>query len=256
MNNSIHVEVKDSQCDVFLMNLTNLPDVEDNNQDSDTEDTGAKFTLIFTSHIFTGHSDENASCVYSVACSQTDATLDSFSSLAFSTDGQLLASGGFHGLVQNRDTSSGNLQCTVEGPRGGIEDSTVWMWNADRGAYLNMFSGHGSGLTCGDFTTDGKTICTGSDNATLSIWNPKGGENFHDGVTCLSWPGTSKYLVTGCVDGKVDGHIDAIQSLSVSAIRESLVSVSVDGTARVFEIAEFRRATKAPSYSFKLFFLI
>lgn len=25
-----------------------LPDVEDNNQDSDTEDTGAKFTLIFT----------------------------------------------------------------------------------------------------------------------------------------------------------------------------------------------------------------
>lgn len=46
---------------------------------------------------------------------------DSFSSLAFSTDGQLLASGGFHGLVQNRDTSSGNLQCTVEGPRGGIE---------------------------------------------------------------------------------------------------------------------------------------
>ena len=34
-------------------------------------------------------------------------------------------------------------------------DSTVWMWNADRGAYLNMFSGHGSGLTCGDFTTDG-----------------------------------------------------------------------------------------------------
>lgn len=46
---------------------------------------------------------------------------DSFSSLAFSTDGQLLASGGFHGLVQNRDTSSRNLQCTVEGPRGGIE---------------------------------------------------------------------------------------------------------------------------------------
>lgn len=46
---------------------------------------------------------------------------DSFFRLAFSTDGQLLASGGFHGLVQNRDTSSGNLQCTVEGPRGGIE---------------------------------------------------------------------------------------------------------------------------------------
>lgn len=45
-------------------------------------------------------------------------------------------------------------------PRGhivlaGSEDSTVWMWNADRAAYLNMFSGHGSSVTCGDFTPDG-----------------------------------------------------------------------------------------------------
>lgn len=37
----------------------------------------------------------------------------------------------------------------------GSEDSTVWMWNADRAAYLNMFSGHGSSVTCGDFTPDG-----------------------------------------------------------------------------------------------------
>lgn len=45
-------------------------------------------------------------------------------------------------------------------PRGhlvlaGSEDSTVWMWNADRASYLNMFSGHGSSVTCGDFTPDG-----------------------------------------------------------------------------------------------------
>lgn len=90
----------------------------------------------------------------------------------------------------------------------GSEDSTVWMWNADKMAYLNMFSGHGNSVTCGDFTPDGtdlvslllsatkgvffyhyqhygpplclgKTICTGSDDATLRIWNPKSGENIH-----------------------------------------------------------------------------
>lgn len=74
-----------------------------------------------------------------------------------------------------------------------------------------------------------------------------------DGVTCLSWLGTSKFLATGCVDGKVrvwdslsgdcvrtfSGHSDAIQDLSVSPNRDYLVSVSIDGTARVFEIAEY-----------------
>ena len=37
----------------------------------------------------------------------------------------------------------------------GSEDCTVWMWNADRSAYLNMFSGHASSVTCGNFTPDG-----------------------------------------------------------------------------------------------------
>lgn len=37
----------------------------------------------------------------------------------------------------------------------GSEDATVWMWNADTSVYLNMFSGHGSSVTCGDFTPDG-----------------------------------------------------------------------------------------------------
>ncbi|KMZ60064.1 hypothetical protein ZOSMA_612G00010 [Zostera marina] len=53
------------------------------------------------------------------------------------------------------------------------------MWDADRKTYLNMFSGHGSSVTCGDFTPDGKTICTGSDDAILRIWNPNTGETIH-----------------------------------------------------------------------------
>lgn len=61
-------------------------------------------------------------------------------------------------------------------------------------------------------------------------------------------------MATGCVDGKVrvwnslsgdcvktfSGHRDAIQSLAVSARGDYLVSVSLDTTARVFEIAEFK----------------
>lgn len=37
----------------------------------------------------------------------------------------------------------------------GSEDCSLWMWNADKEAYLNMFSGHNLNVTCGDFTPDG-----------------------------------------------------------------------------------------------------
>jgi WD40 repeat protein len=61
-------------------------------------------------------------------------------------------------------------------------------------------------------------------------------------------------VATGCVDGKVrlwdslsgdcirifSGHADAVQSLSIAANQDYLVSGSSDGTARVFEIAEFK----------------
>lgn len=37
---------------------------------------------------------------------------------------------------------------------GGLEDATVWTWNAGKCAYLDVFSGHSSSVTCGDFTPD------------------------------------------------------------------------------------------------------
>lgn len=75
-------------------------------------------------------------------------------------------------------------------------------------------------------------------------------------MSCLTWIGTSRYIATGCVDGKVriwdslsgaetavrtfSGHTDAVQSLSVSADCNFLVSAALDGTARVFEIDELK----------------
>lgn len=80
-------------------------------------------------------------------------------------------------------------------------------------------------------------------------------EIFHHGqygATCLTWLGTS-CVATGSNDGvvrlwdsrsgecvrRLRGHSDPIQSLSLSANRDYLVSASMDHTARVFDVTGF-----------------
>ena len=73
-------------------------------------------------------------------------------------------------------------------------------------------------------------------------------------MTCLTWLGESRFIATGSMDRKVriwdslsgdcvrtfSGHANGIQKLSVSANGDFLVSGSLDKTARVFEIAEYK----------------
>jgi angio-associated migratory cell protein len=73
-------------------------------------------------------------------------------------------------------------------------------------------------------------------------------------VTCLAWLGSSRYVASGCIDGKVriwdslsgdcartfSGHADIVQSLAVTSDGNSIVSVSSDGSARVFDISMFK----------------
>ncbi|KAG4984035.1 hypothetical protein JHK87_028784 [Glycine soja] len=122
----------------------------------------------------------------------------------------------------------------------------------------NALASHSDSIECVGFAASGSWAAVGGMDKKLIIWDiehllPRGTCEHEDGVSCLAWLGAS-YVASGCVDGKVrlwdsrsgecvktlKGHSDAIQSLSVSANHDYLVSASVDGTACAFEVENFR----------------
>lgn len=151
---------------------------------------------------------------------------DTVASLAFSSDGTLLASGGMDGCVRVWDTSTGECLQTLEGPDDAIEwiswhprgavllagsaDCTVWMWAARSGTWMGTFAGHGGPVTAGSFTPDGKQAVTVSVDGSLRVWDPKKSEcvltvqgyGFHEaGIACLALSSDGSSALTGSEDG-------------------------------------------------------
>ncbi|XP_009104890.2 angio-associated migratory cell protein isoform X2 [Brassica rapa] len=144
----------------------------------------------------------------------------------------------------------------------GSKDGSVHIVNIVTGKVVSSLSSHTESVECVKFSPSSATIpmaATGGMDKKLVIWDlqhstPRFICEHAEGVTCVSWIGTSKYLATGCGDGTVSvwdsllgncvhtyhGHQDAVQSISVSANTEFIVSVSVDHTARVYDTSEFQ----------------
>ena len=92
-------------------------------------------------------------------------------SLAFSPDGQVLASGS--------------------------EDAVVRFWDAQTGSLLQALTGHTEPVRVVSFTPDGKQLASASEDETLKIWDVATGDLLHTMET--KWPLTS---VAFSPDGK------------------------------------------------------
>ncbi|XP_004496393.1 uncharacterized protein [Cicer arietinum] len=116
---------------------------------------------------------------------------------------------------------------------------------------------HSDSIECVGFAPSGSWAAIGGMDPKMIIWDlehslARSTCEHEYGVTCMTWLGTS-YLATGSMDGIVRlwdcrsgecvrtfrGHSDGIQSLSLSANRDYLVSASLDHTARVFDVKGF-----------------
>lgn len=160
---------------------------------------------------------------------------DSVCSASFSSDGQMVATGGMDGRVRIwRRVGTVNFRnweflTELQGPdeviwlrwhpRGtillaGSNDSTVWLWQLPSGNTMQVFAGHSGPVQCGEFTPDGKRIVTASEDGTLMYWDPRSSTPLFklspedarfdlENITSLAINASSTLAVVGGTSGSV-----------------------------------------------------
>lgn len=179
---------------------------------------------------------------------------DSVVAVAFSHDGEMVATGGLDGRVRvwRRHGDGWNtweFLTNLEGPSevvwlawhpkgpvlvAGASDATVWMWQLPSGNTMNVFSGHTGSVTCGRFTPDGRKLVSASDDGSLIVWDPRSaavlakvGDDdtrfaLDGGITSLCISPDSRLVVVGGAAGGVRvvsvANLDSTGGVSVVGV--------------------------------------
>ena len=159
------------------------------------------------------------------------------SSLTFSPDGRMLASGS----TANNDKTARLWDAATgqqlklfrppgdpygDGVRVAFNDdgstlATIWGWDltillydTTSGQQLKALTGHTTGVYAVAFSPDGDTLATGSFSGTIRLWDP----------------------VKGSLQKILIGHTDVVKSLAFSPDGNTLASVGVDGTVHLWAV--------------------
>jgi WD40 repeat protein len=150
--------------------------------------------------------------------------------LAFSPDGQLLATSGNGNLIHLWDASTGqkrrilvdqanvsNIAFSPDGKLMAAGDSkgSVLTWQVDSGAVRHVLKGHAALVQSVTFSPDGQTVTSGSTDRTVRIWDAATGEPVH----------------------VLSGHRAPVVSVAVSPDGKLLASTGEDDTLRLWEVA-------------------
>jgi WD40 repeat protein/transcriptional regulator with XRE-family HTH domain len=151
-------------------------------------------------------------------------------SVAFSSDGNLLAAGTATGEISIYQASTGKLLQTFKEhrdavwsldfhPQGHIlisssDDQTIRIWDVHSGSCRKTLHDHTNRVRSAVLSPDGKTLASGSDDHAVRLWNSQTGE-------CLK---------------TLSGHSDRIWSVAFSPDGCTLATGSTDQTIRLWDI--------------------
>ncbi len=151
--------------------------------------------------------------------------------IAFSPNGNLLASGSEDGNIRLWEVSTGECLATLQGhtnevwsvsfsPDGRIlasggPDSTVRLWEVKSGKCISILRGHANWVRSVAFSPDGVLLASGSDDSTVRLWEIKSGK-------CISI---------------LRGHANWVRSVAFSPDGVLLASGSEDRCARLWEVS-------------------
>ncbi|KZP12137.1 WD40 repeat-like protein, partial [Athelia psychrophila] len=155
---------------------------------------------------------------------------DNVRSVAFSPDGERIASGSYDQTIRIWDARTGkvvagpfwghtdyvrSVALSPDGERvaSGSNDQTIRVWDVNTGKLIaGPFNGHTNGVSSIAFSPNGELVVSGSYDQTIRVWDSRTGE---------------------LVAGPFNGHSDSVGSVTFSPDGKCVASGSYDKTVRI-----------------------